>query len=310
MKISLLLLKLLIVCFPSYVYASGSCVNASEYNYLSHHNPASIQQYCNIPGGNLLVTLIEQAVPHILSSVLPVVLYNLTRIPAPTRLLGLYSEVSFQPAAGCPEVVISPGRLLDPRELTFRENFVEVPKVGHTEKDFQECIEQVGRDVKRKPEEFYREYFTERYHLRISKKDWKRRYSKLAACEEKHKIIFRTLPKDISTKLKKAFIDYIQVMRAEGPINAAAFLHQKFVEIHPLNDCNGRTARKLMKEILIANCMELPKHNQSDEDPYYITVQEALEKGWRIFADYLKARVRPLNPKAKCKQQRGPVLVV
>jgi len=58
-------------------------------------------------------------------------------------------------------------------------------------------------------------------------------------------------PDKVPLLMKTLTEDLLKMWDREHPINLAAYIHQRFVDIHPFEDGNGRTARLLMNLILI-----------------------------------------------------------
>jgi len=58
-------------------------------------------------------------------------------------------------------------------------------------------------------------------------------------------------PEEVPAMMKKLAEELAEKWDSEHPVKLAAYAHQRFVDIHPFEDGNGRTARLLMNLILI-----------------------------------------------------------
>ncbi len=95
-------------------------------------------------------------------------------------------------------------------------------------------------------------------------------------------------PTEIRLKLTRAF-KKAQTKLAD-PIDAAAYLHMRLVQIHPFVDANGRSAR-VMSFALLARSDITPPVIFSDKE-YMKVVNTALDKNnYKIFAEYLRLAI-------------------
>jgi len=85
-------------------------------------------------------------------------------------------------------------------------------------------------------------------------------------------------PAEVPKLLEKLFAEFYLERRTLHPIELAALLHNKFVNIHPFTDGNGRTARLLMNWILLRNKFPPVIIEVSNKEQYYNAI-EAADKG-------------------------------
>ncbi len=83
---------------------------------------------------------------------------------------------------------------------------------------------------------------------------------------------------DVPKLLEKLFTEFYSEKKTLHPIELAALLHNKFVNIHPFTDGNGRTARLLMNWILLRNKFPPVVIEVSNKERYYNAI-EAADKG-------------------------------
>lgn len=100
------------------------------------------------------------------------------------------------------------------------------------------------------------------------------------------------LPPDFS-KIIRAIDELIdRVSRGKThPIETAAFLHHKFVEIHPFLDGNGRTVRLLTNLYLMRNHYPPVVLRKEDKAKYYKYLKEADIGNLKPFADFIAKAV-------------------
>ena len=107
-------------------------------------------------------------------------------------------------------------------------------------------------------------------------------------------------PSEVPKLLEGLFSQFYSERKAIHPIELAAFIHNRFVNIHPFTDGNGRTARLLMNWILIRNKFPPVIIEVSNKEQYY-SVIEAGDKGdHKPFAIFLAKQLlsqytRPLH---------------
>lgn len=83
---------------------------------------------------------------------------------------------------------------------------------------------------------------------------------------------------EVEQLMEKFFTQFRDKEKKLHPIELAAWVHEEFINIHPFQDGNGRTARLLMNFILIQNNywpVSIPVERKED---YFIIVDEYFEK--------------------------------
>ena len=107
--------------------------------------------------------------------------------------------------------------------------------------------------------------------------------------ERFHKIIgAQGGPKNIEKKLKRAFK---KTKEFSNPLDAAAYLHMRLVEIHPFDDGNGGVARLMAFALLTKKGIRAPMLFSNKD--YMAVVDEAAEKSnYKIFARYLEEQIK------------------
>jgi len=91
-------------------------------------------------------------------------------------------------------------------------------------------------------------------------------------------------------KLMDDLIVNIQKSRM-NPVETAAFLHHRFVEIHPFIDGNGRTARLLSNLYLIRNGYPPVVLKKEDRGKYYAALRNADDGNLSPFANFIAKAV-------------------
>ncbi|MHB1830470.1 MAG: Fic family protein [Candidatus Micrarchaeaceae archaeon] len=83
------------------------------------------------------------------------------------------------------------------------------------------------------------------------------------------------------------FKEFYSERKTLHPIELAALLHNKFVNIHPFTDGNGRTARLLMNWILIRNRFPPVIIEVTNKEQYYDAIEAADAGNHKPFAIFL-----------------------
>lgn len=87
--------------------------------------------------------------------------------------------------------------------------------------------------------------------------------------------------------LEQLFKEFYNQKRTSHPIELATFLHNRFVNIHPFTDGNGRTSRLLMNWILIRNKFPPVIIEVSSREQYYNAIEAADKSDQKPFATFL-----------------------
>lgn len=87
--------------------------------------------------------------------------------------------------------------------------------------------------------------------------------------------------------LQEVFKDFIAKRKSIHPIELAAWLHNRTVQIHPFTDGNGRTARLLMNWILVRNRFPPVIIEVRNKEEYYKAIESADRGDAKPFADFL-----------------------
>jgi len=94
-------------------------------------------------------------------------------------------------------------------------------------------------------------------------------------------------PENVPTLLEKLFAEFYSEKKTLHPIELAALLHNKFVNIHPFTDGNGRTGRLLMNWILLRNKFPPIIIEVSNKEQYYNAIEAADKGDQKPFAIFL-----------------------
>lgn len=92
---------------------------------------------------------------------------------------------------------------------------------------------------------------------------------------------------DVPKLLEYLFSEFYLEKKTLHPIELATLLHNRFVNIHPFTDGNGRTARLLMNWVLIRNKFPPVIIEVSNKEKYYNTIDAADKGDQKPFALFL-----------------------
>ena len=87
--------------------------------------------------------------------------------------------------------------------------------------------------------------------------------------------------------LQEVFMEFPAMRKSMHPVELAAWLHNKTVQIHPFTDGNGRTARLLMNWILIRNRFPPAIIEVRNKEEYYNAIESADRGDGKPFAEFL-----------------------
>lgn len=80
--------------------------------------------------------------------------------------------------------------------------------------------------------------------------------------------------------------------KKQHPAIIAAYVHYKFISIHPFADGNGRTARLLMNAILLKYHYPITVIEASQRSKYYEVLQKADEGAYEIFEAFIFTAIK------------------
>ena len=94
-------------------------------------------------------------------------------------------------------------------------------------------------------------------------------------------------PSEITKLLDELFNEFYSQRMTLHPVELATLLHNKFVNIHPFTDGNGRTARLLINWVLIKNKFPPVIIEVMNKEKYYTGIEAADKGNQKIFAMFL-----------------------
>lgn len=94
-------------------------------------------------------------------------------------------------------------------------------------------------------------------------------------------------PELVSKLLDELFAEFYTQKKTLHPIELATLLHNKFVNIHPFTDGNGRTARLLMNWVLLKNKFPPVIIEVTNKEDYYNAIEAADRDDQKPFAIFL-----------------------
>lgn len=92
---------------------------------------------------------------------------------------------------------------------------------------------------------------------------------------------------DVTKLIEKLFAEFYSERKILHPIELSTFLHNRFVNIHPFTDGNGRTARLLMNWVLLRNKFPPVIIEVSNKEQYYNAIEAADKGDQKPFAIFL-----------------------
>ncbi len=92
---------------------------------------------------------------------------------------------------------------------------------------------------------------------------------------------------EVPRLLEQLFSQFYSEKKTLHPIELATFMHNRFVNIHPFTDGNGRTARLLMNWILIKSKFPPVIIEFSNKEQYYKSIEAADKGDQKPFAIFL-----------------------
>ena len=87
--------------------------------------------------------------------------------------------------------------------------------------------------------------------------------------------------------VKKLILEYRQLKASLHPVELAAYLHNRMVNIHPFTDGNGRTARLILNWVLLRNRLPPVIIESSIKERYYKAIEEGDKGNHAAFSIFL-----------------------
>ena len=94
-------------------------------------------------------------------------------------------------------------------------------------------------------------------------------------------------PERVPELMEGLFADFCVYKKEFHPVELATLLHNRFVNIHPFTDGNGRTARLLMNWVLLKNKFPPVIIEVSNKEQYYRAIEAADRGDQKQFAIFL-----------------------
>lgn len=92
---------------------------------------------------------------------------------------------------------------------------------------------------------------------------------------------------EVPEQMKKIVNEYRKSKQTLHPVELAAWLHNRFVQVHPFTDGNGRSARLAMNWVLIRKKFPPVVISVQNKEQYYSAIEEADKGNPKIFAEFL-----------------------
>jgi len=94
-------------------------------------------------------------------------------------------------------------------------------------------------------------------------------------------------PKDVPKLLDELFVEFYTQKKILHPVELATLLHNRFVNIHPFTDGNGRSARLLMNWVLLKNKFPPVIIEVVNKEEYYNAIEVADGGDQKPFAVFI-----------------------
>ncbi|MDP3741722.1 MAG: Fic family protein, partial [Candidatus Micrarchaeota archaeon] len=91
----------------------------------------------------------------------------------------------------------------------------------------------------------------------------------------------------VESEMEKIFVQFKQLKKTLHPVELASWLHNKFVQVHPFTDGNGRTARLLMNWVLMKSKLPPVIIEAKNKQEYYNVIEAADKGNEKPFAEFL-----------------------
>lgn len=93
--------------------------------------------------------------------------------------------------------------------------------------------------------------------------------------------------KNVPRLMEELFKDYRKQKSALHPVELASWMHNRFVQIHPFTDGNGRTSRLVMNWILMRNRFPPAIIEARNKERYYSVIEEGDKGDHQPFSRFL-----------------------
>jgi len=98
-------------------------------------------------------------------------------------------------------------------------------------------------------------------------------------------------PEDVPKLLDELFVEFHTQKKILHPVELATLLHNKFVDIHPFTDGNGRSARLLMNWVLLKNKFPPVIIEVVNKEEYYNAIEVADGGDQKPFAVFISKQL-------------------
>jgi Fic family protein len=98
-------------------------------------------------------------------------------------------------------------------------------------------------------------------------------------------------PEEVAAKMEE-LVNWYNNEKELSPEDLAAYLHYRFVRIHPFDDGNGRVARLLMNYVLLKHNLPPVIIKSTDKANYLLALNKADTGDIKAFADYISEQLK------------------
>lgn len=98
-------------------------------------------------------------------------------------------------------------------------------------------------------------------------------------------------PEEVAAKMEE-LVNWYNNEKELSPEDLAAYLHYRFVRIHPFDDGNGRVARLLMNYVLLKHNLPPVIIKSADKANYLLALNKADTGDIKAFADYITEQLK------------------
>ena len=87
--------------------------------------------------------------------------------------------------------------------------------------------------------------------------------------------------------MDELFKEYRKLKRSLHPVELASWVHNRFVQIHPFTDGNGRASRLMMNWLLMRNGFPPVIIEARNKEEYYRAIEDADKGSHQPFSKFL-----------------------